>query len=136
MSQPTAQEQEGEGLKPLKKWPAEELLTAAEGLAGIGQEEAVRTQLYKILSSFKRLQREFLQQRAFDRDRVRFLEVELAWTASKHGKLRDVCNAVMDKISLVQDERDFERLVRFIEAIVAFNAFGKRRQPQAGRTRR
>ena len=114
---------------------ANDLIQHAKTMATKLGGEDVKTQLYKVLATFRHLEREFKGSR-FDRDRVQLLTVGLVWASSKHQKLRpffEVMDAAMNKVT---SEEDFNKLVKFVEAVVAYNAFGplgQSTEPQAER---
>lgn len=92
--------------------------TVARRLGG----EEVKTQLYKVLATFRRLEREF-KRSGFQSDKVRLLTVGLVWAASRHQKLNSFFPVMDAAINKVNNDKDFDKLVRFVEAIVAYNAY-------------
>ena len=115
------------GMASLGEWNATNLVTDGEDVAGRlkGQDMPIKTQLYKILSLIKRQQRNF-KRGGFDKEQVVLLKVPLAWAAYKHQKkLGELFQVLKSAIEKVHDERDYQKLVSFIEAVVAYNALGK-----------
>lgn len=93
--------------------------TVAQKLGG----EDVKTQLYKVLATFRRLEREFKRDE-FNRDKALLLNVGLAWAAYKHKDKLSPLFLVLDAaIKKISSMGDFEKLVKFVEAIVAYNAY-------------
>ncbi len=103
---------------------------AKQVVEGLGGEE-VKTQLYRVLSTLKRLERDF-ERGSFNREKVVLLKPGLVWAAYKHKKLRQVHSVVDAAIDKVTTIEDFQKLVKLVEAIVAYNAYGKPSDSEQG----
>lgn len=109
-------------LTSLNNLSANDLIQYAKTISRQLGGEEVKTQLYKVLATFRRLEREF-KRSGFQSDKVRLLTVGLVWAASRHQKLNSFFPVMDAAINKVNNDKDFDKLVRFVEAIVAYNAY-------------
>lgn len=106
----------------LSEWRVEALVDTAKGLAE-ELSQGLDTQLRRIFDSVRRVELDFKREERFSRDDVLLLKPRLAYAAARQEKLRPIFTWLDKAIDRVQDESDFQRLVQFIEAVLAYYKF-------------
>lgn len=102
----------------LRNWNARDMVEYAQELTN-ALPKGLHTQLRKIFGAFRKLQLDFTK-RKFSIDDIVLLKPRLAYAVARKSELEKVCKAIDKAIDKVEDYEDFEVLVNFIEAIVAY----------------
>lgn len=103
------------------KWQPETLVSKAEEVAKeLGK--GLDTQLRKIFDAFRKCERDFKRD-GFDKAKIAFLKPKLAYAVSREGRLGPVTSILLSYIEQVEKEEDFEFVLRFLEAVVAYYKF-------------
>ncbi len=103
----------------LSEWRVEALVNTAKGLAE-ELSQGLDTQLRRIFDSVRRVELDFQREERFSRDDVLLLKPRLAYAVARQEKLRPIFTWLDKAIDRVQDGSDFQRLVQFIEAVLAY----------------
>lgn len=126
----------------LARQPARDLIQKAEDLArrigGAKDEEALETQLYKFLAAMRKAEMQAKkkpdspERDAFIKDQLPLLEYKFAYAASRKKELKPFYEAVKSLMAgeLVQDFEDFERLLDFVEAVIAYHKYHAKNKEQ------
>ncbi len=88
------------------------------------------TQLRKIYNII------LLHRRKFDKDRLRLIKPLLAYTAAKNQSAQDLCNLLRELVDKVNNEIDFEKFYKLMEAIVAYYKYYEETKPQSNKQSR
>jgi CRISPR type III-A-associated protein Csm2 len=116
-------------LRQLSQWEPDKLIDAAQEVArelrGFG-DTALETQTYKILAAVRKL--EILMRSEFQAGPVRFLRPKLAYAVSRKKQLQPFVRVLDAAIGKVANTEDFERLLSFAEAVIAYHRYEEVRQ--------
>ncbi len=123
------------GLKQLSQWSPDNLINAAQKVArelkGFG-DTALETQTYKILAAVRKLElfyeREVRARKAFQPGWVKLLRPKLAYAVSRKEQLYPFFQVLDAAIGKVSEEEDFDQLLRFTEAVIAYHQYEEVRQ--------
>jgi CRISPR type III-A-associated protein Csm2 len=121
----------------LAQWPAERLVAHAREIAtrlrgqGGRDEQATKTQLRRVLDAVLKVEMD-ARRGQFSRDAVVLLLPRLSYAASRQPALGPLVSAVEEAIPKVRGTDDLGRLVRFVEAVVAYYEYGPASRPEAG----
>ncbi len=108
-------------VRNLKELKAEKMLKIAEEIAKeLGGK--LDTQLRRIFDTFRNLQMEFQREGnfRFDRDKLLLVKPRIIYTVARKKDLAPILEPLMAAIDKVHDETDFERLMAFVESILAY----------------
>jgi CRISPR type III-A-associated protein Csm2 len=137
-------------LPQLKSWPADDLLNAADTVAqalGAFQDTTLVTQTYKFLAAVRKI--DVLTQRErtrapvsggedrpvpFNTTRVKLLRPKLAYAVSRKRELSPFFQVLDSAIGKVRDADDFDHLMSFAEAVIAYHRFKAATQVSERRT--
>jgi CRISPR-associated protein Csm2 len=112
------------GLKNLRDYPIRELVNHAKEFGPYLKNQRLETnQVRKFLDAVNRLKAELAEKGEFSaiETEVVLLQPKLAYAAARQRPakpLSDVMSAAIDKIN---SKEDFERLVQFLESIIAYH---------------
>jgi len=118
-------------LAKLDAWLPDDLLAAANTVAGaLGafQDTALETQTYKFLAAARKVDLLYERdtrrgQASFNPSRVKFLRPKLAYAVSRKRELYPFFQVLDTAIGKVTDENDFDHLMSFVEAVIAYHRF-------------
>lgn len=102
------------------EWKVEELIKEAEEVAK-GLSDKRDTQLRKIFDSLRKVERGF--EKEFKKDELLFLKPRLMYVASRHRDLRSLVESIINKLDEVKKSEDFQYLLNFVEAVIAYYKF-------------
>lgn len=118
-------------------WSEEALVKEAEEVArklweqqGKKEDNALDTQIRKILDGVRKLDAAFDRSgpKGFNPGRVTLLRPKLAYAVSRNKALRPLYEALEAVIPKVRIKEDFDQLIDFVEAVVAYHKFYPVRQ--------
>lgn len=99
----------------------------ARNLAGISTD--LNTQLRKIFDTLRKKQFEFKAgKQTFSKDEIYILKPRLAYTVARNYKLKPVFDYLDKVIDKIGSEDDFDKVVKFMESIIAYYKFYKGRK--------
>jgi CRISPR-associated protein Csm2 len=109
----------------LVEWEAEDLVERANSIGRELKNKSVTTsQIRNFLDEVNRIEAESRKERdSFDRSRVVFLDVQLAYAAGREDRLKDFARLFSAAIKKVRSKGDFDRFVKFTQAVVAYHRF-------------
>lgn len=107
-----------EKITNLKDWNTKEMVESAQKIVN-SLNKGLHTQLRKIFGSLRKLELQFNKQ-PFSTDELILLKYRLAYAASRSKELNIIRKELDKAIDKVSDQKDFKKLVNFMEAIVAY----------------
>jgi len=107
-----------ENLENLKDWDTKEMVEFAQELVN-NLNKGLHTQLRKIFGNFRKLELDF-KKHPFSTDEVILLKPRLAYAVARKTDLEPIFDVLDKAIDKVNVQKDFEMLLRFLEAIVAY----------------
>lgn len=108
---------------PLKTWRGKELIDCAYSLAEELRGQKLDTQLRKIFDTLRKLEMDIERLNLTGKEveeKVVLLKPRLAYTAARTSRLKGLIKVLSDSIDRVHDREDFEKLVEFMEAVLAY----------------
>ncbi len=106
-------------------WDAADLVTRADGIGRELKDGGVTTsQIRNFLDEVNRIEAENRSsQDSFDRSRIVFLNIQLAYAAGREERLKDFARLFSAAVEKVNSREDFDRFVKFAQAVVAYHRF-------------
>jgi CRISPR-associated protein Csm2 len=113
------------GLDGLSEWEARNLVERADGIGRELKNKGVTTsQIRNFLDEVNRIEAENRRSKgSFDESQVVFLDIQLAYAAGREDKLKDFARLFSTAIKQVRSREDFDRFVKFTQAVVAYHRF-------------
>ena len=113
------------GLDGLSEWEARNLVERADGIGRELKDKSVTTsQIRNFLDEVNRIEAENRRSKgSFDESQVVFLDIQLAYAAGREDKLKDFARLFSTAIKQVRSREDFDRFVKFTQAVVAYHRF-------------
>jgi len=113
------------GLDSLSEWEARNLVERADGIGRELKNKGVTTsQIRNFLDEVNRIEAENRRSKgSFDESQVVFLDIQLAYAAGREDKLKDFARLFSTAIKQVRSREDFDRFVKFTQAVVAYHRF-------------
>ena len=113
------------GLDGLAGWEARDLVERADGIGRELKNKNVTTsQIRNFLDEVNRIEAESRRGKdSFDSSQVVFLDIQLAYAAGREDKLKDFARLFSAAIKQVRSKEDFDRFVKFTQAVVAYHRF-------------
>ncbi len=113
------------GLDGLSEWEARNLVERADGIGRELKDKSVTTsQIRNFLDEVNRIEAENRRSKgSFDESQVVFLDIQLAYAAGREDKLKDFARLFSAAIKQVRSTEDFDRFVKFTQAVVAYHRF-------------
>jgi len=109
---------------PLKTWKGKELIDSARKMAEELSKQKLDTQLRKIFDTLRKIEMDFERLGIKDEEEVEekvvLLKPRLAYTAARTSQLKRLIEVLSDAIDRVHDREDFEKLIAFMEAVLAY----------------
>ncbi len=111
----------------LSDWSAEDLIEKAKRVAKKLAEarETVDTQLRRVFDTVRKVELDFEREKKFSRDEVLLIKPRLAYAVARENKLQPLFPWLDKAIDRVVDEKDFQKLTKFVEAVLAYYKFQK-----------
>lgn len=112
-------------LDGLAQWDAADLVEQADGIGRELKNKNVTTsQIRNFLDEVNKIEAESRRSRdSFDRSRVVFLDIQLAYAAGREDRLKDFARLFSAAVKRVHSREDFDRFVKFTQAVVAYHRF-------------
>ncbi len=112
-------------LNSLGNWDAVDLVAQADGIGReLGNGGVTTSQIRNFLDEVNRIEAESRMDRdTFDQSRVVFLKVQLAYAAGRENKLKSFARLFSTAVDKVHSREDFNRFVKFTEAVVAYHRY-------------
>lgn len=112
-------------LDGLAEWEARNLVERADSIGRELKNKNVTTsQIRNFLDEVNRIEAENRRSRdSFDGSQVVFLDIQLAYAAGREDRLKDFARLFSAAIKQVRSKRDFDRFVKFTQAVVAYHRF-------------
>lgn len=112
-------------LDGLAEWDARNLVERADSIGRELKNKNVTTsQIRNFLDEVNRIEAENRRHRdSFDGSEVVFLDIQLAYAAGREDRLKDFARLFSAAIRQVRSKRDFDRFVKFTQAVVAYHRF-------------
>lgn len=112
-------------LESLAQWKAEDLVERADGIGRELENKNVTTsQIRSFLDEVNKIEAETRRSRdSFDKSRVVFLDIQLAYAAGREEKLTDFAKFFSAAVKKVHGKEDFDRFVKLTQAVVAYHRF-------------
>ncbi len=107
------------GINKLSEWKAEDLLKEAQLIAKSFRSSKLDTQLRRIFDTFRSIEIEF-KNSGFNRDELLLVKPKLIYTIARNKNLAPLHEPLMEVIDKVHDDKDFSKLISFVEAILAY----------------
>ncbi len=113
------------GLESMGSWDAADLVTRADDIGRELKDGGVTTsQIRNFLDEVNRIEAENRSsQDSFDRSRIVFLNIQLAYAAGREERLKDFARLFSAAVEKVNSREDFDRFVKFAQAVVAYHRF-------------
>ncbi len=113
------------GLDGLAGWEARDLVERADGIGLELKNKSVTTsQIRNFLDEVNRIEAESRRGKdSFDSSQVVFLDIQLAYAAGREDKLKDFAKLFSAATKQVRSKEDFDRFVKFTQAVVAYYRF-------------
>jgi CRISPR-associated protein Csm2 len=116
-----------QGARAMQEIQVNELIDAASRVGEQLARQVKATQLRHVLDETVRIRME-AQRAASDfqkevRPRVVLLKPRLAYQAGRERSMKPFCDLLSAMIDRVQDERDFEGLAEFVQAVIAYHRY-------------
>ncbi len=108
---------------PLKSWKGKNLIDSARKMAEELSRQKLDTQLRKIFDTLRKIEMDFERLGVTDEEveeKVVLLKPRLAYTAARTSQLKKLVEVLSDSIDHVHDRKDFEKLIAFMEAVLAY----------------
>ena len=121
------------GLKQdgLKAYPVRDLVQNAEMFGHELVNQGLKTnQIRKFLDAINQLKAKLVDTSFADiKDETILLKPKLAYAAARQNAIKPLNQVISEAIDIVEDEKDFYRLVQLVESIIAYHkAFGGKNQ--------
>lgn len=112
-------------LDGLAEWDARDLVERADGIGRELKNKNVTTsQIRNFLDEVNRIEADNRRNKgSFDGSQVVFLDIQLAYAAGREDKLKDFTRLFSAAIKQVRSKEDFDRFVKFTQAVVAYHRF-------------
>ncbi len=112
-------------LDGLARWEAEDLVKRADGIGRELKNRGITTsQIRNFLDEVNKIEAENRKNRdSFDRSRIVFLDIQLAYAAGREEKLKSFANLFSTAVKQVRSKEDFDRFVKLTQAVVAYHRF-------------
>lgn len=113
-----------EGLKNFKDYPIRNLVNHAKDFGPYLKTQRLETnQVRKFLDAVNRLKAELAEKGEFSaiETEVVLLQPKLAYAAARQKAAKPLRDVMSDAINKVHSKEDFERLVQFLESIIAYH---------------
>jgi CRISPR-associated protein Csm2 len=112
-------------LDGLAEWDARNLVERADSIGRELKNKNVTTsQIRNFLDEVNRIEAENRRRRgSFDGSQVVFLDIQLAYAAGREDRLKDFARLFSAAIKQVRSKKDFDRFVKFTQAVVAYHRF-------------
>lgn len=112
-------------LDGLAEWEARNLVERADSIGRELKKKNVTTsQIRNFLDEVNRIEAENRRSKdSFDGSEVVFLDIQLAYAAGREDKLKDFARLFSAAIKQVRSKKDFDRFVKFTQAVVAYHRF-------------
>lgn len=122
-----------QGLKQdgLKAYPIRDLVQNAEDFGNELVRQGLKTnQIRKFLDAVNQLKAKLVDTSFADiKDETILLKPKLAYAAARQNAIKPLNQVISEAIDVVEDEKDFYRLVQLVESIIAYHkAFGGKNQ--------
>ena len=122
-----------QGLKQdgLKAYPIRDLVQNAEDFGHELVRQGLKTnQIRKFLDAVNQLKAKLVDTSFADvKDETILLKPKLAYAAARQNAIKPLNQVISEAIDIVEDEKDFYRLVQLVESIIAYHkAFGGKNQ--------
>ncbi len=114
----------------LAEWMAEDLVrdskTVAQNLTKMSESD-LNTQVRKFLDAVRKIEivvkKTKEKEERFDREQVILLKPRIAYAVSRKKDLLPFFQVLDTAIDKVKDSKDFEKLVAFVESVIAYHRF-------------
>lgn len=107
----------------LKNLDSEKINDFADKLASLVRKDIATSQLRKVYSEIKRIQRSAIKSRSLDRKALSLLTPRLAYAAARKPELRHVYELFEKCKPKILDEGDLNNFVYVLEALVAYHKY-------------
>lgn len=115
----------------LKAYPVRDLVQDAEDFGQELVSQGLKTnQIRKFLDAVNQLKAKLIDTSFADiKDEAILLKPKLAYAAARQNAIKPLNQVISEAIDIVEDEKDFSRLVQLVESIIAYHkAFGGKNQ--------